>query len=33
MNDFYFIAFVNEEAAGYMRLKEDESDVIEIKKA
>jgi ribosomal protein S18 acetylase RimI-like enzyme len=31
-DDFYFIAFINEEAAGYIRLKEDESDVIEIKK-
>jgi ribosomal protein S18 acetylase RimI-like enzyme len=30
-DDFYFIAFINEEAAGYIRLKEDESDVIEIK--
>ena len=26
-DDFYFIAFINEEAAGYIRLKEDESDV------
>lgn len=25
--DFYFIAFVNGEAAGYIRLKEDESEV------
>jgi ribosomal protein S18 acetylase RimI-like enzyme len=30
-DDFYFIAFINGEAAGYIRLKEDESDVIEIK--
>lgn len=30
--DFYFIAFMNGEAAGYIRLKEDESDVAEIKK-
>ncbi len=26
-NDFYFIAFVNEVAAGYIRMKEDESEV------
>lgn len=32
INDFYFIAFVNEEAAGYIRLKEDESEVDEIRK-
>ena len=25
-NDFYFIAYYNDEAAGYMRLKEDYSD-------
>jgi len=31
-DDFYFIAFINEEAVGYIRLKEDESDVTEIKK-
>jgi diamine N-acetyltransferase len=31
-DDFYFIAFINEEAVGYIRLKEDESEVIEIKK-
>ncbi|MEP6949982.1 MAG: GNAT family N-acetyltransferase [Ginsengibacter sp.] len=31
-DDFYFIAFINGEAAGYIRLKEDESDVAEIKK-
>jgi diamine N-acetyltransferase len=31
-DDFYFIAFLNEEAAGYIRLKEDESGVSEIKK-
>ena len=31
-DDFYFIAFINEEAAGYIRLKEEESEVIEIKK-
>jgi ribosomal protein S18 acetylase RimI-like enzyme len=30
-DDYYFIAFINEEAVGYIRLKEDESDVIEIK--
>lgn len=26
-DDFYFIAFINETAAGYIRLKEDSSDV------
>jgi ribosomal protein S18 acetylase RimI-like enzyme len=26
-NDFYFIAFVNEKAVGYTRMKEEESDV------
>ena len=31
-DDFYFIAFINDEPAGYIRLKEEESDVIEIKK-
>jgi ribosomal protein S18 acetylase RimI-like enzyme len=31
-DDFYFIAFINQEAVGYIRLKEDESEVIEIKK-
>jgi ribosomal protein S18 acetylase RimI-like enzyme len=31
-DDFYFIAFINEEAVGYIRLKEEESEVIEIKK-
>lgn len=30
-DDFYFIAFINGEAAGYIRLKEEESDIIEIK--
>jgi|SRR5687768_5333551 len=30
-NDFYFIAFVNKEAVGYMRMKEVESDVALIK--
>ena len=31
-DDFYFIAVINEEAVGYIRLKEEESEVIEIKK-
>ena len=31
-DDFYFIAFINDTAAGYIRLKEEESEVIEIKK-
>ena len=26
-DDFYFIAFFNNDAAGYLRMKEDESDV------
>ena len=26
-NDFYFIAFINEKAVGYIRMKEEESDV------
>lgn len=26
-NDFYFIAFINEQAVGYIRMKEEESDV------
>jgi len=30
--DFYFIAFVNGHAAGYIRMKEDESELIEITK-
>jgi len=29
--DFYFIAFINGQAAGYIRMKEDESEVPEIK--
>jgi len=32
IEDFYFIAFVNDKAAGYIRLKVDQSEVIEIKK-
>jgi ribosomal protein S18 acetylase RimI-like enzyme len=32
LNDFYFIGFIDGEAAGYLRLKEDDSDVIEIRK-
>ena len=31
-DDFYFIAFINEEAVGYIRLKEDESGIAEFKK-
>jgi diamine N-acetyltransferase len=31
-NDFYFIAYINDEAVGYIRMKEEESDVIIIKK-
>lgn len=31
-NDFYFIAFADEAAAGYIRMKEEESDVPLIKK-
>jgi hypothetical protein len=31
-NDFYFIAFINNVAAGYIRMKEAQSDVTEIKK-
>lgn len=31
-NDFYFIAFANEEPAGYIRMKGEESDVELIKK-
>ena len=31
-DDFYFIAFIKEEAVGYIRMKEDETDIIEIKK-
>ncbi|MEP6584491.1 MAG: GNAT family N-acetyltransferase [Ginsengibacter sp.] len=30
-NDFYFIAFIDDEAAGYMRIKEDESSIPEVK--
>jgi diamine N-acetyltransferase len=30
--DFYFIAFINDEAVGYMRLKEENSDVPVINK-
>ena len=30
-NDFYFIAFNEEKAVGYIRMKEDESDIVEIK--
>lgn len=31
-NDFYFIAYINDEAVGYMRLKEEASEVPAIKK-
>ena len=31
-NDFYFIAFINSIAAGYIRMKEEDSEVTEIKK-
>src|SRR4051812_45205450 len=31
-NDFYFIAFADKEPAGYIRMKEEESDVALIKK-
>lgn len=31
LNDFYFIAFIEEKAVGYIRMKEDESDVDVIK--
>jgi ribosomal protein S18 acetylase RimI-like enzyme len=31
-NDFYFIAFANDQPAGYIRMKEEESDVAQIKK-
>ena len=31
-NDFYFIAFANRESAGYIRMKEEESDVALIRK-
>ena len=30
--DFYFIAFINNEAVGYLRMKEEETDVPVIKK-
>ncbi|MEO8766011.1 MAG: GNAT family N-acetyltransferase [Ginsengibacter sp.] len=30
--DFYFIAYINEEAAGYIRMKEEVSEVSEIQK-
>lgn len=30
-NDFYFIAFIEEKAVGYIRIKEDASEVPEIK--
>lgn len=30
-NDFYFIAFIEKKAAGYIRIKEDESDIEVIK--
>src|SRR5688500_18782500 len=30
-NDFYFIAFINNLAVGYIRIKEEESNVAEIK--
>jgi len=32
INDFYFIAFINDDAVGYIRMKEEESEVSEIKK-
>ena len=31
-NDFYFIAIINNVAAGYIRMKDTESEVTEIKK-
>jgi ribosomal protein S18 acetylase RimI-like enzyme len=31
-NDFYFIAFLNDKAVGYVRLKEEQSEVAEIKR-
>lgn len=31
INDFYFIAFSEEKAVGYIRMKEDESDIVETK--
>ena len=30
--DYYFMAFINDEAVGYLRMKEEDSDVDEIKK-